>query len=147
MTSMTSAGTEFAVSAGVPATQTLAGYTALTYTPVGGTSSIGAIGATYEEISFKPLIGPEETHKGSPNYGSLTPAMASDDADAGQAILQTALDSQTAQIAVRITKPDGKKRYFQCRVFSLPDTIGESNSIIMKNASLKINTKPISDPA
>ncbi len=143
MPSQTSAGSELAVSAAAPAAQTAAGYAALTWTPVGSVSSIGTIGPTYEEISFKPLIGAEETHKGSPNYGSLTPAMASDDTDAGQTILATAADSQTAQLAVRVTKPDGKKSYFMVRVFSLPDTIGETNTIIMRNANLRINTKPI----
>lgn len=143
MVSMTSAGSELAVSAAAPATQTSAGYAALTYTPVGGVSSIGSIGATYGEIEFVPLIGATETHKGGVNYGSLTPSMASDDSDAGQTILATATDSQTALLSVRVTKPDGKRVYCQARCFSLPDTIGEANTIIMRNANLKINVKPV----
>lgn len=143
MVSMTSAGSELAVSASAPTAQTAAGFNALTYTVVGGVSTIGPIGGTYEENEFKPLIGPVETHKGAVSYGSLNPTMAANDADAGQTILATALDSQLAQLAVRVTKPDGTKRYMMCPVFSLVDTIGEANTIITRQAALRINTKPI----
>lgn len=143
MASLTAAGSALAISAGVPATQDQTGYAALTYTEIGGIDKIGGFGATFAEVPFKPLKGPEETHKGSPNYGSLQPSMAANDADAGQTLMHTASDNQTAQYAFKVTRSDGAVRYFQGRVFGMPETIDGADSIVMHTPTIKINTKPI----
>lgn len=71
MVSSTSAGTKYAISAGLPATDDAAGYAALTYTTVKGVESIPAFGPQVAVNSFQPLDGPQEKHKGPVNYGSL----------------------------------------------------------------------------
>ncbi|WP_288935061.1 hypothetical protein [uncultured Sphingomonas sp.] len=145
--STTAAGTKLAISAGIPTAQTAAAYKALTYTTVSGVESIGGFGATTEVVSFQPLDGPTEKYKGPTNYGQLSPNMKVDDADAGQALIQTAsAPDNTALYAFRITKPDGSLRFFQARVFGFPETIGAANTVITATPSIEINTAVIKDP-
>lgn len=141
MGSTTAAGTGLAVSAGIPATQTVAGYEALTYTEVSNVESLGGFGASTEVVTFQPLKGAQQKHKGPTNYGTLNPTIALDEEDAGQALLSTASDPENnALYAVRVTKPDGSERFFQVRVFGMPETIGAANSMITAAPSLEINT-------
>lgn len=141
MVATTAAGTGLAISAGKPATQDAFGYGALTYTEVGNVESIGGFGAATEVVTFQPLKGPQQKYKGPTNYGSLTPTIALDDADAGQALLSVAAQpSNSALYAIRVTKPDGSLRYFQVRVFGMPETIGAANSMITAAPVLEINT-------
>lgn len=144
----TAAGTGLAISAGIPATQTEAGYSALTYTEVGGVESLGGFGATTEVVTFQPLKGPQQKHKGPTNYGTLNPTILQDDADAGQNLLGVASGpTNNALYAVRVTKPDGSLRYFQTRVFGMPETIGAANSMITAAPVLEINTEVIKKAA
>jgi hypothetical protein len=148
MSSTTAAGSKLAISAGKPATMTTAGFKALTYTSVGGVESIGGFGASTEVVSFQPLDGPTEKYKGPTNYGQLAPNMKVDDADAGQALIQTFSDPENTDLAsIRITKPDGSLRFFQARVFGFPETIGAANSIIMATPAIEINTKVFKEAA
>jgi hypothetical protein len=139
--STTAAGTKLAISAGTPASQTVAGFKALTYTTVGGVESIGGFGASTEVVTFTPLDGPVEKYKGPTNYGQLAPNLKVDDTDAGQALIQTAsAPSNIDLFAFRVTKPDGSLRFFQARVFGFPETIGAANSVIMATPAIEINT-------
>lgn len=148
MTSSTSAGTKYAVSAASPATQDAAGYAALTFTPVKGVESIPAFGATVAVNSFQPLDGPQEKHKGPVNYGSLQMPMALDEADAGQTILRTlAAPDNNAYGSHLVTYPTGAKRYFQGRVFGAPETVGGATGVLMMNPTVEISTKVIQVPA
>lgn len=148
MSSTTAAGSKLAISAGVPTAQTAAAFKALTYTTVGGVESIGGFGASTEVVTFTPLDGPVEKYKGPTNYGQLSPTMKVDDADAGQALIQTAsLPTSLDLYAIRITKPDGTLRFFQGRVFGFPETIGAANSIITAAPAIEINTVVIKDVA
>ncbi|MBY9062287.1 hypothetical protein K7957_05005 [Sphingomonas yunnanensis] len=141
MASTTAAGTGLAISAGAPAGQTAAAYGALSYTEIGNVESIGGFGAATEVVTFQPLKGPLQKYKGPTNYGSLTPTIALDDADAGQALLAiAAAPTNSALYAIRVTKPDGSLRYFQVRVFGMPETIGAANTMITAAPVLEINT-------
>ena len=147
MGSMTAAGSTLAISAAAPATEDVAGYSALTYTEIGNVEKLGPIGATVNKVEFQPLKGPKQKHKGSADYGSLTPSAASDDEDAGQILLVAAGEpGNNAKYSFKVTKPDGTKRYFQGRVFGAPETIDGADSIIMLNATVEIDTKVIKDP-
>ncbi|MEG3084823.1 hypothetical protein U1707_14310 [Sphingomonas sp. PB2P12] len=148
MSSTTAAGSKLAISAGTPAAQTTAAFKALTYTTVGGIETIGGFGAATEVVTFTPLDGPVEKYKGPTNYGQLSPTMKVDDADAGQALIQTfSAPKNTDQCAVRVTKPDGSLRFFQARVFGFPETIGAANSIITAAPAIEINTEVFKEPA
>ena len=141
MTALTSAGTTIGISAGVPASQNDTGYSALTYTTVGGVESLPAFGADTQVTSYQPLNGPVEKHKGSTNYGSITLPMAYDKADAGQNLVRAAAaPSNNALYAFVVTFPNGDKRYYQGRVFGAPDTVGGANNVIMSNAKIEICT-------
>jgi hypothetical protein len=144
MGSTTAAGTALAISAGTPATQDAAGYTALVYTEIGQIEQLGAIGATFNKVEFQPLKGPKQKHKGSVDYGSLQPSMAVDEDDAGQTLLRTAADDATSKLyAFKVTYPDGALRYFQGRVFGYPENTGNADSVLMANPTIEIDVKPI----
>lgn len=147
MPSMTAAGTTLAISAGVPATQTSAGYAALTFTTIGGIETVGPIGATYSKVEFKPLNGPIEKHKGSVDYGTLQPSMGFDASDAGQALIKAACDNRTGLYAFKFTMPDGKIKYFQAKVFGAPVDVGDADSIVKMSVTIEINTAPIEHTA
>lgn len=148
MAGTTAAGSKLAISAGIPAAQTVTAYEALTYTTIGGIESIGGFGATTEVVTFQPLDGPTEKYKGPTNYGQLSPTMKVDDADAGQALVRTAsAPTNAALYAWRVTKPDGSLRYFQGSVFGFPETIGAANSMITAAPAVEINTAVLSKPA
>lgn len=143
MPSLTAAGTTLAISAGVPATQDAAGFLALTYTVIGEIEKLGPLGPTFQKVEFQPLSGPKQKHKGPVDYGTLQPSMAHNDSDAGQNLLRTAGDNQTAQYAFKEIYPDGAIRYYQGRVFGYTETVDSAASIIMGNTTIEINTKPI----
>lgn len=140
---MTAAGSKLAICADLPATQDEAGYTALTFVQVGLVEKLGPLGGTFDEVTFQPLDGGELTFKGPPKYGSLNPTMAVDDADAGQALMHTASDDQLGEYPFKVTRPDGAIRYFNGRVFGMPETIDGANTVITANPTIRINTKPI----
>lgn len=141
MGSLTAAGSALAISAAAPASEDAAGYGALAMTEIGGIEKIGAIGAVYAKVEFQPLKGPKQKHKGSVDYGSLSPSLAHDEADAGQTLLRAASDAPTALFSFRVTLADGSKRFFQGRVFGYPETVDGADSILMANPTVEICTK------
>lgn len=146
--SQTAAGTTIAMTASLPTTEDVAGYSALTYTTIGNVESIPAFGPSTAENTFQPLNGPKQTHKGPPDYGSLQLPMAYDSDDAGQIMLQTAAEpGDNALRAFKVTYPSGDIRYFQARVLGNPETPGSATNVIMSNANLAINTKVVRDNA
>jgi len=140
----TGAGSSIAISVAAPATQDAAGFAALTFTEAGNCEKIGAIGATFGKTDFQPLKGAKQKLKGSPDYGSLQPSFAHDEADAGQTIFRTAADDETnALFSFRVTYQSGAKRYFQGRVFGWPETTDGADSIVMATPTVEICTKVV----
>jgi hypothetical protein len=141
MTSTTAAGSALAISAGNPATNDAAGYAALTYTEVGQIDKIGAIGAVFAKVEFQPLKGAKQKHKGSRDNGSLSPTLAHDESDAGQALLRTASDDATSKLySFLVTYPTGAKRYFGGRVFGMPETTDGADTILTAAPTIEIST-------
>jgi hypothetical protein len=148
MASLTAAGTGLAITAAAPASQDVAGYSALTYTEINNVEQLGAFGATQEVVNFQPLKGELQKYKGPNNSGAIQPSIAHDDADAGQTLLRTAADDATSKLyAFRVTYADGARRFFQGRVFGYPETVGAANSMLMANPSIEISSKVIKAPA
>ncbi len=144
MGSTTAAGTGYYVSASLPATDDAAGYAALPWTEVGGAEKIGTIGATTEKVTFKPLKGPIQKHKGSTDYGSINPSMAWDETDPGQTIMRTAGDpANNAMLAHKIVYPSGAIRYSSGRVFGIPENADNADSMIMFNPTVEFSTKVV----
>lgn len=148
MGSSTAAGSKIGISAGAPTTEDPTGYAAKTFTNIGRVENIGTFGASVGTVEFEPLDGPKEKHKGSVDYGTLTPRLAHDDEDAGQSLLRTACEVENNSLySYCVTFATGAKRYFQARAFGYPEDIGNRNSIIYANPSIGIQTKIVKVPA
>ena len=147
MVSSTSAGTTIALSAAAPATFDNTGYSALTYTVIGGVESIPAFGAQIAVNTFQPLNGPQDKHKGPVNYGSLQIPVALDGSDAGQTLLRTAAaPSNNALYSFKVTFPNGDVRYFQGRVFGFQETPGSATNVLMATTTVEITTVVVKNP-
>jgi len=135
----TSAGTTISISATLPAQNDQAGFEALTFTEIGEVTSIGGFGITYNEVTHNPL-GDRKTFKfkGSYDNGTLTVDYALVDDDAGQLILDAAVNSDN-NYAFEISRQDGAKRYFIARVMSKTETIGGVDDISSASTDLSIN--------
>lgn len=141
MTAQTAAGTKLAISVATPATFDAAGFAALTMTAIGKVEKIGSFGASFAKVEFQPLDGPKEKYKGSVDNGALQPSMALDSADAGQTILQTAgADKSQKLYSLCVTYQDGSKRYFQGRVFGMPETADGADTMLMATPAIEICT-------
>lgn len=139
MTAMTSAGTVLEISAGIPATFNEAGFEALTYTEIGEITDIsGEIGRVYNLVTHNPLATrATRKYKGSYNSGSVTIAIAIDEVDAGQILVEAALTSDAAY-SFKLVLQDGSVRYFRAMVMSFPITPGGVDSITAGSISLEI---------
>jgi len=141
MTVKTSAGTTLAVSAGLPATEDSAGYAALSWTEVGEITDLGEFGKVYNLVTHNPLATRRTVKKkGSFNDGSISLALGLDSSDAGQAILDAAVDSD-ANYSFRVTDQDSDIDYFQAIVMSKPKSIGSVDSITSSTSQLEITTE------
>lgn len=135
----TAAGTILAVSAATPATFDAAGYAALTYTVVGSVSNIGTFGANFAKVEFQPLNGGKLKLKGSIDYGTLSPTVALDPADAGQTLLRTAANDATQKFySVKLTLQDGTVIYSQFICMGLPYNVGDADSVNTATPSLEL---------
>lgn len=100
------------VSAVLPATQALAGYSALTWTQVKGVISIGSIGFPHETIQVPDLeSGITKTYKGARAGSAAQLACRNVAADAGQTALKAANEAET-EIAIQVVNPDGTTAEF-----------------------------------
>jgi len=148
MKTMTAAGSTLAIAAASPATNDAAGFAALTLVEVGNVEKLGTLGATFAKVEFQPLKGGKQKYKGSPDYGALQPSMALDTDDAGQTLMQVSADDETQKLySFKVTYQDGSKRYFQGRVFGMPETADGADSMLMAAPTIEICTKPVKVPA
>lgn len=146
---MTSAGSTLAISAALPATVTPTAYAALTFTTIGEITDLGAIGRTYNEVTHSP-IGTRGLVKlkGSFNDGTKTVQAAYAPGNAGQALVQTALDDD-AFYSFKETLQNGAVIYYQAQVLSAPINIGSVDTVTGTTfqISLKSGTIKIVQPA
>lgn len=103
----TMAGAVVAISASLPATYDAAGYgaTGITYTTIGQVEDHGTHGVTANVPTFTAVAdGVVQKFKGSKNYGTKTLVLGNLPSDAGQDIVETAVESQN-RYSVKITYP------------------------------------------
>lgn len=142
----TSAGTLYAVSAGVPATYDQAGFAALTFTDVAEVVDIGEYGPTYEVVNHNPLETRRTVkRKGTVNDGALPIQLGRDPADAGQAILIAGTDGANKDVvhSHRITLQDGTIQYFTGQIFSYTTNVGSANQIVGATVNVEIDNAVI----
>lgn len=135
-------GSKLYVSSTLPASETKAGYTALTWVLVGDTTDIGEYGVEYNILEHTPIdSGITQKIKGNANYGSLSVKTGSVPADAGQVILLTASTSQN-DYSFKIEKMDGDIDAFMGKVTSFKPTV-QGNAILSKSVNIGLNSAPI----
>lgn len=140
MAVQTSAGTTIGISAGLPATDDAAGYGALTFTPIGEVTDLGEYGKVFNLVTHNPIATRRtEKFKGSFNEGSISMGIGEDTSDAGQVILDTAVESD-ANFAFEITAQDGDIDYFQAKVMSKTVNVGSVDSIRSSTVQLEITS-------
>lgn len=122
-----------------PATYDLAGFAAVSYSEIKEVTDIPEFGKEYNLVTHNP-VGNRATFKfkGSYNSGSLTLAMAKYEADAGQAMLATASDSDD-DYSFKLVVPSGTTYYFPAKVMSFTTVVGSVDSIYAANAMLEIS--------
>lgn len=139
----TAAGTTISLSSAVPASVTVSAYDALTYTEIGEVTDGGAIGRTYNMVNHLPLSKRGLVKiKGSFDDGTLTIQAAFAPGDAGQALVETALDDDDFY-SVKIELQDGTIIYSQAQVTSAPVNIGTADSVVGTTFALAIKSGSI----
>ena len=123
----TSAGTTIGITSTAPATyddNSTDGLPTLTYTEIGEVSDLGEFGREYNVVTFNPL-GDRRTvkRKGSYNDGSVSMTVARVPGDAGQSILQTALDADSSYY-FDVELQDGTHLYFAAKVMCYTTSVG-----------------------
>lgn len=105
-----------------PATNTIAGYTALTWSKIGGVVTIGQIGFNHATIEAPDLeTGITQTLKGARSGTGGQIAFRQITADAGQTAVATANEGET-EVALQIVDPDGTNSdYWTGIIHSLVD--------------------------
>jgi hypothetical protein len=109
ITNQTMLGAVLSISAALPATYDAAGYgaTLMVYTPVGEIENFGDHGVTANVAKFTPVSsGVVQKLKGSKDYGTMNLILGSMPSDAGQDLVETAVES-TNRYSVKIAYPIG----------------------------------------
>lgn len=135
-----SAGSTLSMSAGIPATFNVAGYTALTWTAVGEITDLGEFGREFNLITHNPL-GSRGTVKlkGSFNEGSISVSLALDTDDAGQILAKAAALSDN-DYSVKIITQNGDDYYMQVKVMSFKVQVGSVDSVTSATMTMEITT-------
>lgn len=145
MAFQTAAGASLKVSAAHPATFDVAGYTTLiaTATTVGEVTNLGEFGKEFAVVTHNPLAdrGTKKA-KGSYNNGTITPNLAFDAEDAGQIILETALNSDDP-VSCFITLQDGTVYAFEGVVTTYRPSVGEVDSVVTASCTIEITHNPV----
>lgn len=127
-----------------PATQTKAGYEALTWVEVANVESIGEIGAESAIASFTALKGGVRKRKGSANFGTLTVTVGRDATDAGHIRMVSAADpSEFDPFPIHIQFQDQSSVYCMALVTSYKAGVPGADSVIMSTFNLELDTKPV----
>lgn len=140
---VTSAGTTIHISAALPAAVTATGYTALSFTEIGEVTDGGSVGRTYNVVNHNPL-GSRGTVKikGSFDDGTMTVQMAYAPGNAGQVLVETALDDDEFY-SFKVVLQNGTIKYFQAQVTSAPVNIGGVDTVTGATVNLAIKSGSI----
>jgi len=139
----TTAGASLGISAALPASYDGTGYAALTFTTVGEITNIGEFGREYNLVSHNPLASRgTKKAKGSFNNGSLSPALALDESDAGQVLMRAAAASDNPY-ALLITASNGDKYYMAGLVMTFKPNFGGVDDVVTASSTIEIDHNPI----
>ena len=146
-TPITFADSVISISAGIAASYDAAGFAALTFTEVGELVSVGSRGRTYTDVSYKTLAQRGTLHKkGSYDEPETPLEIGVDRADAGQILLKAASDSDN-NYAFKVAYSNGEIDYFQGLVFSYVTNGGDSDTMRMVTANVRIDRQGVIEVA
>lgn len=144
MTFSTVAGTTISISAAAPATQTAAGFAALTWTPIGEITDVGGVlGRNYNTATHAPVGSAQQTEKkGSYKLGNADFTCGWDEADAGQILVSAAAVVNTIY-SFKVVKQGGAIRYFTAQVMSFVENLGTVDNVVQGKFTLLRQTDTI----
>jgi hypothetical protein len=153
----TAAGSILRVSASTPATFDAAGYATIfgaspAPADVGEITDFGEFGREYNGVNHNPVASRgTQKFKGSFNEGTMNLTIGLDEDDAGQTLMQTALNSDD-DYSFEVELQNGDKYYFQAKVMSWKVGVGSVDSIVQATCTLEITTSStgvgvVKDPA
>ncbi|MFM7009322.1 MAG: hypothetical protein ACKO0Z_08355 [Betaproteobacteria bacterium] len=146
MAARQSAGTCISFSATAPATQTAAGYAALTWTVNADVINYGDIGGSYNVVENTPICsGVKEKQLGSFDPGTLDITASYDPSNAAHTILKAAFAGKT-KVSVKIVYATADIEYFQAFVTAMPKTVGGADDILQIKTSLLLTTTIVPSP-
>jgi hypothetical protein len=149
----TSSGAKFAISTTVPATtiDSLTELAALTYTEVGGITTLGTYGDSRQTVDLQTLGDGRVRHlPAAADGGSLEIEVAQDKYDAGQKAMIAAFDSKQ-DYAFRVELPDAvdpdpnTMTYFVGPVMSKNINVNSNDSILSRTFNVAVNTEVFED--
>jgi len=144
---ITFAGSTISVVSGSPATYNAAGFADLTFSPIGEVVSVGERGRTYTDVSYTSLAERGTLHrKGSYDEPETPFEIGADRDDAGQVVLKAASTSDTSH-SFKIEYSNGEVDYFEGLVFSLVTNGGDTDTIRMVTANVRIDRQGVVEVA
>lgn len=147
---VTGTGTEYSVSAALPATYDEAGFDALTFTVVAEVISIPSVGPVFEQVDHKALDRRNVVkRKGSVDYGSTDLGLGWSPTDAGQVLLIAGADGANVDSVYshKIAYPTGDVKYFTSQIFSYTTEVADTDSIIGSTVSISLDNTIIDKAA
>lgn len=132
----TVAGTTLEVSASDPATEDLAGFEALTYSPVTLTQ-VGAVeGLEWSTATLSEVSNPHDrVKKAAYTYPQAEFGVTWKPEEPGQVILSAASEDQSI-IACKVTRPSGQEIYFRAQVMAFADNGGGNTDALTGTLTL-----------
>ena len=145
MTTETVATAKLYVCATLPATNDAPGFAALTWTLIGELTDIGSVkGRSYNTSTHAPISSSQQIEKkASYKLGKADMTVGWDDTDAGQVLINTAANSNTAIYAFRLVKQGGAIRYFTAQVMEFVENMGTVDNVVQGKFSLLRQTDTI----
>jgi len=138
----TAAGASLSIAStpGAPATADAAGYAAKSYVAVGEITNIGEFGKEFALVTHQPLsTRGVKKGKGSYNNGTLNPALALDPVDAGQILMEEALESDESY-AFMVTLQSGAKYYLMGKVMSFKPNVGGVDDVVTASPTVEVDS-------
>lgn len=149
MTVSTNSGNKFYVSttATPPATYDAAGYGALTYAEIGEVVDAGTLTAEYAVTEHNP-VGSRDLQKlkGTRDNGSHDFGLGFDKVDAGQIVMEKALDSDE-NYHFKVAMKSGDTIYYSGLVTKFDYVFGGADDVVGAETSVAINKRRVYDPA
>ena len=112
------------------------------YTIAGAFNSVGFSGQEWDTIELKPAGGGKKTIKTSLQPGILEGEMFWEVGEAGMVLLESAYESDSLELALKLTYPNGQIRYGQGIVTKLSEPSGAEDTLLTRGLTITLNHKP-----